>query len=298
MSLLKRSGLRSWVRWGSIIGALLVALSLGGCSAVRLGYSNAPHLAYWWLDRYFDFDSTQGDRLRAELDATLDWHRQQELPLLAQQFDRLQSEAARPVTAAQLCAVYASLRERAEAPLWHMAPTLAALAPSLQKTQLEHLAREYEKRNREWRDEWMDGPPTERLEQRVKQLVERAESFYGTLSETQRNAITAVIRQSGYDPAVQYRERLLRQQDTLQTLRGLVSNPPTALRAQAEIQALLERTLHSPDPAYRPYRDQQDAANCAALAALHNSATERQRAKLVDTLRAYADDARALGNPR
>ena len=293
-----RSGLRRLLRWGSIIGVLLLALSLGGCSAVRLGYNNAPHMAYWWLDRYFDFDSAQGDRLRADLDATLDWHRQQELPLLAQQFDRLQGDAARPVTATQLCAVYASLRERAEAPVWYLVPALAAIAPSLQKTQLDHLAREYDKRNREWRDEWMDGTPAERLEQRVKQLVERAESFYGTLEPAQRSAITAVIRQSGYDPALQYRERLLRQQDTLQTLRGLTSTPPAAARAQADIRALLERTLHSPDPAYRPYRDQQDAANCAALAALHNSATERQRAKLIETLRAYADDARALGTPR
>lgn len=293
-----RSGLRRLLRWGSIIGVLLVALSLGGCSAVRLGYSNAPHLAYWWLDRYFDFDSAQGDRLRADLDATLDWHRQQELPLLAQQFDRLQNEATRPVTAVQLCTVYASLRERAEAPLWHLAPSLAAIAPTLQKTQLDHLAREYEKRNREWRDEWMDGTPTERLEQRVKQLVDRAESFYGPLDAAQRNAITAVIRQSGYDPALQYRERLLRQRDTVQTLRGLTSSPPTALRAQAEVQALLERTLHARDPAYRLYRDQQDTANCTAVAALHNSATERQRAKLAETLRAYADDARALGTPR
>ena len=293
-----RSGLRRLLRWGSIIGALLLALSLGGCSAVRLGYNNAPHVAYWWLDRYFDFDSAQGDRLRADLDATLDWHRQQELPLLAQQFDRLQGDAARPVTAAQLCAVYASLRERAEAPVWHLVPALAAIAPSLQKTQLDHLAREYDKRNREWRDEWMDGTPAERLEQRVKQLVERAESFYGTLEPAQRSAITAVIRQSGYDPALQYRERLLRQQDTLQTLRGLTGTPQAVARAQADIRALLERTLHSPNPAYRPYRDQQDAANCAALAALHNSATERQRAKLVETLRAYADDARALGTPR
>jgi len=293
-----RSGLRRLLRWGSIIGVLLVALSLGGCSSVRLGYNNAPHLAYWWLDRYFDFDSTQGDRLRADLDATLDWHRQQELPLLAQQLDRLQNEATRPVTAAQLCTVYASLRERAEAPLWHLAPSLAAIAPNLQKTQLDHLAREYDKRNREWRDEWMDGTPAQRLEQRVKQLVDRAESFYGTLNDAQRNAITAVIRQSGYDPALQYRERLLRQQDTVQTLRSLTSNPPTALRAQAEVQALLERTLHSRDPTYRPYRDQQDTANCTALAALHNSATDRQRAKLAETLRAYADDARALGQPR
>ena len=45
-----------------IIGALLAALvllGLGGCSAVKLSYQNAPELTYWWLDSYLDLNDTQ-----------------------------------------------------------------------------------------------------------------------------------------------------------------------------------------------------------------------------------------------
>jgi hypothetical protein len=45
---------RVWL-WG-----LGLALALGGCSALRLSYNNAPTLLYWWLDGYADFDKSQG----------------------------------------------------------------------------------------------------------------------------------------------------------------------------------------------------------------------------------------------
>ncbi|MCX7224461.1 MAG: hypothetical protein NT071_02345, partial [Burkholderiales bacterium] len=54
------------VRVFRIIG-LLLALLLSGCSALRLGYSQAPELAYWWLDSYFDFTEAQTTRVRADL---------------------------------------------------------------------------------------------------------------------------------------------------------------------------------------------------------------------------------------
>ena len=53
-----------------IIGALLAVLALlglGGCSAVKLSYQNAPELTYWWLDSYLDLNDTQSRQLRAEL---------------------------------------------------------------------------------------------------------------------------------------------------------------------------------------------------------------------------------------
>jgi hypothetical protein len=294
MSLLMRPGLSSLVRWGSIIGVLIVTLSVVGCSAVRLGYNNAPNLTYWWLDRYFDFDTAQRDRLQADLQAALDWHRKEELPLLALQLNRLQNDAAKPATPEQLCGLYATLRDRAEAPLKRLLPTMAAIAPTLQSAQLEHAARQFDKRNREWREEWMDGTPGERAERRTKQLVDRAESFYGSLDSGQRGMISAFVAASGFDAATQYRETQRRQQDTLQTLRALTVNAPTPVQAQAEVRALLDRTLNPPDPAYRQYRDRLVGEDCAGFAALHNSINNRQRNKLIDTLRGYENDARAL----
>ena len=294
MSLLMRSALASLVRWGFIIGVLAVTLSICGCGAVRLGYNNAPHLAYWWLDRYFDFNTAQAERLRADLQATQEWHRKTEIPLLTQQLSRLQSEATKPATPESMCDLYATLRDRAEAPMKHILPAMATIAPTLQAAQLERAARQFDKRNREWREEWMDGTPGERAERRTKELVDRAESLYGSLDSGQRSMVSAFVAASGFDAATQYRETLRRQQDTLQTLRGLTVNAPTPAQAQAELRALLDRTLNPADPAYRQYQTRLVAQDCVGFAALHNSITSRQRSKLIDTLRGYENDARAL----
>ena len=66
-------------RYSHII-ALVVLVCLQGCSTIKLGYNNAPSLAYWWLDDYVDFDATQSKQVRDELERLHQWHRATELP--------------------------------------------------------------------------------------------------------------------------------------------------------------------------------------------------------------------------
>ena len=51
-----------------IIGLLALLLALSGCSAVKLGYANAPSLAYWWLNDYVEFSDAQTPKVRDALD--------------------------------------------------------------------------------------------------------------------------------------------------------------------------------------------------------------------------------------
>jgi hypothetical protein len=296
MPFLIRLSARHFRRWASIIGALLLVLGVSGCSAVRLGYSTAPNLAYWWLDGYFDFDNTQTARLRTDLQSLHAWHRADELPLYAEVLKNLQASAAQPVNPEQVCNLYGYLQTRVQAISDRFAPTLATLAPTLQPAQLEHIAREFDKRNRQWREEWLDGTPAERFGRRVKQLVERAETFYGGMEAAQLAAVRTHVAESGFDAAVNYRETLRRQQDALQTLRDLRAPSVTDIHALAEMRALIARSLASPDPAYREYADRLTTQSCAAVAAIHNSTTPAQRNKLAQTLQNYGNDVRALSN--
>lgn len=293
MPLLKRY----LVRWGSIIGVLVVVFALCGCSAVRLGYSNAPNLAYWWLDDYFDFDSPQGEHMRADLQTLHAWHRKEELPLLKDLLKNLQAAAALPVTPEQVCSLYAYLQTRAQVTGEHLAPALAAIAPTLQTAQMEHMAQRLDKRSRQWREEWMDGTPADIAERRVKQLVERAEWFYGRLDAPQMALVRAQMAAVEFDSAVELRESLRRHQDTVSTFRQLHTRSTPDLQAQNEIRALVARSVHSPEPSYRQYFSKISAQSCAVVAALHNSASPNQRQKLMQTLQAYENDARALSTP-
>ncbi len=294
MSFSKQSNLRFFFQSAPIIGVLVTSLALGGCSAVRLGYSNGPTLTYWWLDSYFDFDDTQSLRVREDLQAVQDWHRKQELPLLAHKLRDLQAMAPKAVTAEQVCGVVADLQTRLQVTLERVTPTIAAIAPSLQDAQLEHMTQEFARRDRTWREQWIDGTLTERRQRRAKQIVERAESFYGTLEAAQLAIVRDHISKSSFDGPLQLREMQRRHEDALQVLRELRKPPVKPTQAKAEVRALLERTLKAPDPAYRRYMDNLTTESCAAMAALHNSSTTEQRTRLVQTLQSYEEDARVL----
>ena len=298
MSLSPRSYLRSFANSAPIIGVLLAALALSGCSAVRLGYNNGPTLAYWWLDSYFDFDGEQSLRIRNDLQAVQDWHRKAEVPLLAQKLKELQTMAPKPVTTEEVCAIVGDLQTRLQVTLERVTPSIAAIAPNLQNAQLEHISQEFERRDRKWRGEWIDGTPGERSQRRVKQITERAESFYGTLEPAQLTVLRDHIARSSFDGPRQFQEMQRRHQDAMQVLRKIRAGDIAPNQAGAEIRGLLERTLKAPAPAYRRYLAQLTTEGCAALANLHNSSTPEQRTRLAQSLKGYEDDARALAAQR
>lgn len=298
MFLSNRSSTRSTqsTRWVAIIGLLLTSLLLSACSMVRLGYNNAPSLAYWWLDSYVDFDSRQATRIRSDLQSIHAWHRREELPLLAQALKRLQSMAHATVTPEQICSVVEDVQARSHSTFERFLPTVAAIAPTLQPAQLQHMAHEFEKRNHSWREDWLDGTVTERNERRIRQIVDRAESFYGTLQPQQLALIHNYVTNSGFDAQRQFRETQRRQQDTLQVLQDIRATKPGSSQAMFEIRALLERSLRPPDPNYRRYRDQLTSQGCHAMAQLHNSATPGQRDKFLHALQGYESDVLALAS--
>src|SRR5512139_15608 len=143
-----------------IIGALLLVL-LTGCSAIRLGYNNAASLSYWWLDGYIDFTDAQAQPVRDRLAALHAWHRQRELPALADLVQQMQTLAAGDVTPQQVCALTDPIRQHLRRLVAQVAESMAPIVPTLQTEQLEHLAEQFEKHNQKWREEWLDGTTAE-----------------------------------------------------------------------------------------------------------------------------------------
>lgn len=284
-----------------IIGVLLALALLAGCSAVRLGYNHLASIGYWWLDGYADFDEAQTHRVRAELAALQEWHRRSELPAYAVLLQRMQGLAGGPVSAAQVCQLAAQMRLHAQRLGERSAQGLAAVAPMLRPEQLRHLAQQFDKHDRKWREEWLDVAAAEREERRLERAMERAEMFYGRLEEPQRAILRQGLATSGDDARLSWRERQRRQQDILQTLQEHAANAQPgapARHVEAEMRALLQRSLDSPDPAYRQTLDRRIAGSCRTVAALHNSTSTAQRRHALDKLRHYEDDLRALSAER
>lgn len=276
--------------------ALVLAsvLAMSGCSTVtiaKLGYNQAPDLAYWWLDDYADFNGAQSLQVKAALARLQDWHRQTQLPVYAQSLKLIRAQVPGDISADQACRTAAEVRSRIALVIDQIEPAAANVASSLQPAQLDTLARKFTKVNAEWRSDFIESPAKKVQAKRFKQTRERFEMLYGSLSDAQNDALKLAITQSVFDPKMAYAERLRRQQDTLQTLKAITAEAaPSAdagTNARASVHALIGRALTSPDAPYRRYQEALTAEGCAMFAEVHQRATPAQRRQAAQTLQRY-----------
>jgi hypothetical protein len=273
---------------------LALAAAMAGCSAVKLGYNNLGDVAYWWLDSYIDFSDEQAIRVRDDLARLHLWHRSHELPQLRQILHSMEDLAPRDVSAEQACALFAQLRERLNATAEQAEPAVITLAMSLGPDQLLHLERKYERNNTEYRKKWIRPAPSDMAEKRFRLYLERSETMYGGLGETQRAVLRRQVEQSIFEPRRILAERQRRQQDALQTLRRLAGQPVPFSDARSLLRGYLARVQEPPEPANRSYQQALIDEGCRNFAGLHNTTSADQRQSAVRRLRAYQRDLREL----
>lgn len=276
------------------IAVLGAALVLAGCTALRVVYHQAPSLSYWWIDGYVDLDSRQTSQVRADLDTWFAWHRTEELPRLADLLRDWQKLAPGNIDAAQVCVQTGRVRERLERAATEAAAPLARLALQLSPAQLEHLARQQAKSNREFEDDFIKPSPERVLDRRTERALDRLEMFYGRLNDAQRQLLRQQLAASPFDAARTQQERRARQADLLQTIRQVQADPASA---RQRVLAHMARFTDSPTPGYDAYLQATLQHACQQLALIHNSTTAQQRQRAVDTLRQYEADLRTLASP-
>ncbi len=277
-----------------IIGLLIVATALAGCSAIKLGYNNLPHLSAWWLDGYVDFSDDQEQRIRGDLDRLQQWHRRDELPKFAALLQQAERLAASDLKADEACALVPSIRTRVMALAERAEPAAVTLALNLGPEQLQHLERKYQKNIRDYNKDWVKLAPDELVEKRYKQFLDRMEMIYGNLDEPQRENLRRQLERTVFNPETNLAERRRRQQDILQGLRKLAGQSLSLTEARTAVRRLVEGGLQSPDAKYRAYQETLIQEGCRNVTIVHNSTTPQQRQNAVRRLRAYQRDLEEL----
>ena len=272
----------------------LTAALLSGCSMLRVGYNQAPDLAYWWLDAYADFDDTQTPRLRSALSQWLVWHRRTQLPDYAALLVRAQAEALADTTPERVCAFEADLRSRLDSAVDRAVPAAAELLLTLTPAQLQHIERRYAKSNDEFRSDYLQSDRVDRTKASAKRAADRIEMLYGDLGDAQLERIAKSVVVSPFDPELWLKERQRRQQDLMQTMRKLIAERAPAERAQAAVRAHVKQYERSPNEAYRAYYARLSEFNCGQGALLHNAMSVAQRQVAVQRLKGWEADVRAL----
>lgn len=273
--------------------AVTVAASgvlLLGCSTVKLAYNQVPHLAHWQLNNYIGLTEAQSVRVRDELGDLHQWHRDTMLPVHAELLQKVQQQLPSAFSPEQACRTYDAVRSQVDKVVTQAEPKLAWLAAQLTDAQIRNLQKKQTEGNADWKKEWMDVTPEKLREQRFKQLLSRAETFYGTLDEPQKAALRAFIAQSSFDPQRTYAERLRRQNDLVQVLQKIAQDRANTAQAQTLLRGYLARFNTSPDAAYQQYARALIDEGCDGFAKVHNAMTSAQRLKAVQSVKGYEQD--------
>ncbi|MEP7298597.1 MAG: DUF6279 family lipoprotein [Burkholderiales bacterium] len=291
---LRKPKIRRW-----IIAVLCGAFTLvAGCSALRIGYSTAPDLVYWWLDRYVDFNGAQTVRVREAIGAWFTWNRRTQLPDYAALLARAQVEVVADTTAARVCEWQAELIKRAITAADRATPAAAEILLTFSPQQIAHIERRYAAVNDDFRDDYLEPDTAKRAAAALKRTVERAETLYGTLDDAQRARMAAALARSPFDAELWLNERRLRQQDALALLRTLTGDKATREQAEAALRAYVGKIEHSPREAYRRYAERLSEFNCAFAATLHNGTSVAQRRHAAGQLAGWEADLRALAKAK
>ena len=277
--------------------ALGFLVSLSACSLLITGYNQAPSLLIFsWVNPHLDLNSEQDKQLRADLQVLHQWHRQQQLPVYADIFQKVAVLAPKEMTGPQICSLFDEFKDTLAPLSQQMSPAIARLALKLTPAQLQRLEQQYDKDNRDYRKEWkLDASADKQLQVEADKGIENAERWYDRLDKKQKALVKQLAKDSQFDLQKSWGERLRRQQDTVSTLERIAKSQQGLAWAQQEVTALLNRSLlNSPDEAYRAYVEMRKDINCEAAAQLHNSTSAAQREFTVKTLKAYEADIRAL----
>jgi hypothetical protein len=277
-------------RWRTVLALVLVS-ALAACSSLRLSYNQGPTAAYWWADRYVDFNDAQTPVVRQDLKDFWAWHRRSALPSYANQLTGWQTLLGGPVTADQICrefdGVVAQLRTMGE----QGAAPVARWALTLQPQQIERLQTRLDKRNQDFREDHLQGNATQKWNKRLKDNRKRWADWYGDLSPEQNAMVEQQLQALPWNPSLTLEERLWRQSDLMATVRQIQSQPS---QATPTMVAHLQRYLGASTPEREAQRQQTVRARCTQFASMHNSMSADQRKLAQAKLQAYIDDVRAL----
>ncbi|HEY8354792.1 MAG TPA: DUF6279 family lipoprotein [Methylophilaceae bacterium] len=273
----------------------MLLLTLGGCSSVvRIGYNHAQELAYYWLDSHVGFTAEQKSVIQAELAALHEWHRTNEIPLYLRILRDAREKVLHDTNGKEVCSLVEDVRERMRTFNLQVEPIVEKLAPTLSHEQLARMERRFERDNREWRKDWLEGSQEERDRRRLKLAVKRAERYYGSLTAAQRDILEENQRISIFNADTSYEERLRSQSDAVATLRKIIDLRLTPADIKIEVAAYFDRLHNGDDLAYQNYIDRLTIDLCDGIARLHNSTSPQQRQHAAARIDRHIRDLEAL----
>ncbi len=265
------------------------------CSLVKTAYNNAPALANWWLDDYFNFTPAQNLVLKPALQNLHKWHRQTQLPEYNSLLQDMQASlAGDQVSASEACEKIEAIKQDIHKLQIESIPIIIEMASLLSDKQLKYFQQQLAKRTEKWKAEWWQDTKKEQLEARLEKSQDFAERAYGDLSDAQLIQLKQSFEQATINPALSYKEIQRRNDDAFQILTELKSQNLNADEKTQLIKAGFDRIQRSPNQEYQTYADALTKHTCETISNLHATTSAKQKLHARNWLQDYIDQITAL----
>ena len=269
--------------------ALLCAVLLAGC-AVRFVYNQLDWLVPWYLEDYIELDGPQKDLFKKRLDAYLDWHRHQQLPLYANFLNQVADEAEKGLTRDNIATIQARTEQLAQAMIERLKPDMLDLFAMASDEQVRDLFKKFDEDNAQYRRDNIEVSEKEQRRQRQKEIIHYAERWTGDLNNKQRKLIAdwssrfELMGEEIADTRIAWQEEFHR-------ILLLRHDRPAYDKAFSQ---LLDFPGFGRSPGFQRKLDHNQEILVDLYLALERSLTHSQREHMVNKLRSYANDFRAL----
>lgn len=191
--------------------AFLLTTTIVGCSTVRFAYNQGDTLTYWWLDDYIGLSQVQEPLIRGSLERHFWWHRTEQLPAISETLQRAQKKLQAPVSASEFLNLRSELLNHTYKVAEEVIPDAAKLLISLDASQIDTIQKKINKRNQKFRNEFLPKDKNKQASVRANKIIERTESFYGSLNTQQENKIREYLLKNSIDAEIAFEARLRRQ---------------------------------------------------------------------------------------
>lgn len=281
---------------------LCTALVLGACSAIKLGYNNSATFAHTYLTSKVDFDSEQSTLIKTGLRGLLEWHRNNELPLLAQELQKTRlvlapkGETIQPVNAAQVSALYQVIRTSLRRTANEAAPVIAKNMLGLWPNQIANIQEALDKSNQDYREKRMGSDPGERVEKSVERMAERFEGWLGDLNPKQMARIEQWAQSAANNPEANYKKRLKRQQVFMQLATQSANRQIDQTTLTRELSQLLNDWQTPGNAAERKDFELRQQAVIEMVVDVLNSGNVAQRRHAAERAADWAEDLQILAS--
>ena len=280
-----------------MLAAVVLLACLQACSPLKVGYQQGARITYWWVDGQFDLQDTQAGPTHEAIGRFFVWHQQDQLPRMTAILLRAQDELQRPVTAQQMRAYQDAFQQFGRAAFDQAKPDIARLLLSTTPAQLAHVQNRLDESNAKFRRRYLGDTPEERLNARLKKVMEDARLMYGDFSVEQEEAIRAAITPMVDSTPARYDERIARQRVWLALIARVQQERPDEATVVRWLTAYADEWQHAPGERGVQQRLRREA-DTAMLVTIANLTTPQQKQHARKRLQGWIDDARELMRER